>query len=60
MPGIKIVEYIQADGSSPFKSWFDGLDSQAAAKVATAVLRLELGNTSNLKLLGKIGEYKID
>src|ERR1700742_2144232 len=60
MSVIKIVEYIRADGSNPFKTWFDDLDAQAAAKVATATLRLELGNTSNVKWVGTIGEFRID
>lgn len=54
------MEYIRADGSNPFKGWFDGLHAQAAAKVATAVLRLENGNTSGVKWLGAIAEYRID
>jgi len=33
---------------------------QAAAKVATAVLRLEMGNTSRVKWIGTLGEYRID
>lgn len=57
---IKVVEYIRKDGTNPFKAWFDDLDAQAAAKVATATLRLELGNTSNVKWIGTIGEYRID
>ena len=57
---IKVVEYIREDGSNPFKAWFDDLDAQAAAKVATATLRLEMGNTSNVKWIGTIGEYRID
>jgi len=57
---IKVAEYIREDGSNPFKVWFDDLDAQAAAKVATATLRLEMGNTSNVKWLGTIGEYRID
>ena len=60
MSVIKVVEYIRSDGSNPFKAWFDDLDAQAAAKVATATLRLEMGNTSNLKWIGTIGEYRID
>ena len=60
MSVIKVVEYIRADGSNPFKTWFDDLDAQAAAKVATATLRLELGNTSNVKWIGTIGEFRID
>lgn len=57
---IKVAEYIREDGSSPFKAWFDDLDAQAAAKVATATLRLEMGNTSNVKWVGRVGEYRID
>lgn len=57
---ISVVEYVRADGSSPYKEWFDSLPVQAAAKVATASLRLEMGNTSNVKWLGGIGEYRID
>jgi len=55
-----IVEYIRADGTNPYRAWFSRLDAQAAAKVQTAVLRLEMGNTSRLKWLGAIGEYRID
>src|ERR1700744_6532211 len=57
---IKVAEYIREDGSNPFREWFDDLDAQAAAKVATATLRLELGNTSNVKWIGTIGEFRID
>src|SRR3954470_13088838 len=58
---MNVVEYICADDSSPFKSWFDELDALAAAKVATALLRLEMGNNSNVKWIGKgLGEYRID
>ena len=56
-----VQEYIREDGSNPFGSWFDSLDPQAAAKVATATLRLEMGNTSNVKWIGGgLGEYRID
>jgi putative addiction module killer protein len=44
----------------PYKEWFDSLDAQAAVKVATAKIRLELGNTSNVKWFSGIGEYVID
>lgn len=60
MAVIRVVEYIRADGSNPFQSWFDDLDAQAAAKVTTATLRLELGNTSSVKWIGTVGEYRID
>ena len=56
-----VEEYVREDGACPFRDWFDGLDPQAAAKVATAVVRLELGNTSNVKWIGGgLGEYRID
>lgn len=56
-----VEEYVSDGGSSPFRSWFDGLDAQAAAKAATAILRLEMGNTSNLKWIGGgLGEYRVD
>ena len=57
---LKVEEYLRADGSNPYKMWFDSLDAQAAAKVVTAKLRLELGNTSSVKWYSGIGEYVID
>ena len=41
-----VVEYVREDGASPYRKWFNTLHAQAAAKVATATLRL--------------GEYRID
>jgi len=56
-----VQEYIRENGSNPFGSWFGELDPQAAAKVSTATLQLELGNTSNVKWIGGgLGEYRID
>src|SRR5882762_312993 len=57
---IRVEEYIRPDGSIPYKEWFDSLDAQAAAKIATAKIRMELGNTSNVKWFAGIGEYIID
>lgn len=57
---IKVEEYLREDGTNPYKAWFDGLDAQAAAKIVTAKLRLELGNTSSVKWFEGIGEYVID
>jgi len=57
---LTVVEYVRADGSNPFRRWFDRLDAQAAAKVATATVRLAMGNVSNVKGLGTIAEYRID
>lgn len=48
------------DGANPYKLWFNALDAQAAAKIVTAKLRLELGNTSNVKWFDGIGECVVD
>ena len=57
---IRVEEYIRSDGTNPYKIWFDGLDTQSAAKIVTAKLRMELGNTSNVKWFAGIGECVID
>jgi putative component of toxin-antitoxin plasmid stabilization module len=46
---MDIRQYETEDGRSPFAEWFDDLDAPAAAKVTTALTRLEQGNTSNVK-----------
>lgn len=57
---MQVAEYICEDDSSSYRKWFDGLEANAAAKVATALLRLEMGNISNVKWFDGIGEYRID
>ncbi len=57
---LTVVEYVREDGSNPYRTWFDGLHAQAAAKVATATFRLQIGNTSSVRWIGTIGEYRID
>lgn len=57
---MKVKEYLSEDGSNPYQKWFNRLDVVAAAKVAVATLRLEMGNTSNIKWIGAIGEYRIN
>jgi putative component of toxin-antitoxin plasmid stabilization module len=54
---MKVQEYLREDNASPYQKWFNTLDATAAAKVAVAVSRLELGNTSNIKWFDGIGEY---
>ena len=57
---MNVQEYLKEDGTSPYQKWFNSLDYVAAAKITVAISRLELGNTSNIKWLGGIGEYIID
>ena len=48
------------DGTSPFADWFVTLDAVVAAKVTTALMRMEQGNLSNVKWFRGIGEFRID
>jgi putative component of toxin-antitoxin plasmid stabilization module len=58
---ITIREYIDLDGRSPYAKWFNRLNAPAAAKVATAIVRMEQGNFSNSKGIGEgISECRID
>jgi putative addiction module killer protein len=58
---MEIREYIDTQGRSPYGRWFNRLDAQAAAKVVTALVRMEQGNLSNTKSVGAgVLEYRID
>jgi putative addiction module killer protein len=58
---MRVLEYLDVAGRSPFRRWFDGLDSSAAAKVTIAMTRLEQGSVSNVKGVGSgVFEYRID
>ncbi len=58
---LTLKEYMDGQGRSAFKQWFDRLNAPAAVKVRTALARLEAGNTSALKSVGAgIHEVRID
>ena len=58
---IEVREYLDREGRNRYRGWFDRLNAQAAAKVATAVTRLALGNFSNVKGVGSgVFELRID
>ena len=58
---VRIVEYLDLRGRSPYREWFDGLNAQAAAKVVIALTRLSQGNFSNVKSVGRgVMECRID
>jgi putative addiction module killer protein len=58
---IDIREYVDRRGRSPYAMWFNSLNAEAAAKVATAVTRISLGNFSNVEGIGSgVFEYKLD
>ena len=50
---IEIREYIDGRGRSPFGRWFDSLDAGAANRVRTALSRMEAGNLSDVKGVGR-------
>jgi putative addiction module killer protein len=58
---IDVREFNDRQGRSPYAVWFDRLNPQAAAKVATALTRLAGGNFSNVKGVDSgVFEYRID
>lgn len=58
---MRIKEYLDRAGRSPFAGWFERLDAQAAAKVAIALARIEQDNLSNAKPVGSgVLEYRIN
>ena len=61
MSVVQVLEYLDAQGRSPYAAWFNKLNANAAAKVAVALYRLEEGNSSNVKGVGEgVFERKID
>ena len=58
---VTIREYVDPSGRRPFAKWFESLNAQAAAKVTTALIRIEQGNFSNTKGVGAgVYECRID
>ena len=58
---VEIREYLDKAGRSPFGRWFNDLDATVAARVTTALARIEQGNFSNVKGVGAgVFEYRID
>jgi len=58
---VEVREYLDQNGRSPYAEWFDDLNAQAAAKVATAVTRISQGNFSNVKGVGSgVFEHTLD
>ena len=57
----ELRQYVNRRNRSPYGDWFARLDNVAAAKVVVALVRLENGNTSNVKSVGEgVQELKID
>ena len=48
----EVVYYQTAGGESPFAVWLASLDDRTAARIATTVRRMELGNFGDSKGVG--------
>ena len=58
---IAVREYVDLERRSPYARWFNRLNAQAAAKVTTALVRLEMGNLSGVKGVGAgVFEHRIE
>lgn len=58
---VQVEEYLTEENKSPFRRWFDRLDSGAAAIVTVAIGRLADGNRSSVKAIGEgAAELRID
>ena len=58
---VEVVQYETAEGACPFANWFADLDARAAAKVRTAIARIETGNFGDVKPVGEgVSERRID
>ena len=58
---MRIVEYLDSRGRNAFRSGFNNINAAAAAKVTTALVRLEGGNLSKVRSVGGgVHEIKID
>ena len=58
---MELREYVDEQGRSPFRRWFDNLDAQAAIKVTAALARMAAGNWSNVRAVGQgVSEFRIN
>ncbi len=61
MAAIRILEYLDPEGRSPYGALFEGLNAPAAAKVAAALYQLAAGNFSKVRGVGSgVFERKLD
>src|ERR1700739_1179679 len=61
MDEIAIRSFVDLSGRVPFQIWFDALDRQAPAKIASALTGFGRGNRSHVKSVGGgVVELKLD
>lgn len=58
---IQVLQYLDARGRSAFADWFERLNAPAAAKVATALTKIEQANWGSAKGVGMgVFEHRIN
>lgn len=58
---VTIREYMDPSDKSPYAKWFNRLDPDPAARIATVLTRMEAGNLSNVKGVGHgVFECRVD
>ena len=50
---LTIREYVTVRGTSPFRTWLDGLDTPVRARIQARVLRFETGNLGDCRAVGE-------
>ena len=61
MSAIRVAEFLDSSGRSPFGRWFEDLEATVAARISAAIYRLAQGNFSNVKGVGSgVFEYRVD
>ena len=50
---FEVLEYVTADGFSPFRAWFRGVDPVHRSRVAAALRRLAAGNPGDRHGVGR-------
>jgi putative addiction module killer protein len=49
---LKVREYVDSTGISPFRNWLDSLDTTTKARIQARILRIESGNLGDHKSVG--------
>src|SRR5436190_3142729 len=58
---MTVLEYLSADGTSPFRSWLEQLDGSVRPRIQARVYRFELGNLGDHKSVGGgVSESRLD
>jgi len=56
----EVREYVDGEGNSPFRAWFQRLSAPAADRVARAIRRMEQGNLGDVQPIGSgLSEHRI-